>query len=218
MNTHSVRSKFSRHNAAPFTIFFLLAVVVICVFAVGTLQPFAEASAGNGHVNQRPPEFVNRSPEDVAKDFNDDDLKAKDQKPRGRWGIALVSDMGQFNDNSVPVAVGAIQSLAGAGKYLGVLKVKRLEIKNRSHKAVKSVRLRWSIVSLDDPSKALIEGILPSVKFLAEAGSSKVIEIPPLYPVLLFKSLAKNGELNGQFKVTIGVQEARFANGSYWRR
>jgi hypothetical protein len=217
MNAHSLRSNFSRQNAAPFTIFFLLAVVVIWGLAV-TMQSSAKARVGNGHVNQRPPEFANRSPEDDKKDFNDDDLKVKDQKPRGRWGTGLVPDMGQFNDNSVPVVVGAIQSLAGGGKYAGVFKVKRLEIKNRSRKAVNSVQLRWSIVSLDDPTKVLLEDNLPFVNFWAEADSSKVIEIPTLYPLPLFKALAKAGELNGQFKVTIGVQEARFADGSFWRR
>src|SRR6185436_20181533 len=97
----------------------------VCGFTVSTWQTPAEASVvnaqgnGNGHVNQRPPEFSNRSPEDARKDF-DDDLKVKDQKPRGRWTTGLVPDMNQFNNNSVPVVVGAIQSLAGAGKYAGV--------------------------------------------------------------------------------------------------
>jgi hypothetical protein len=216
MNAHSLRSLFSHRNAVPFTIF-LLAGIVVCGYTAGTGPLSAEASVGQGRSNQRPPEFANRTSEDARKDFDDDDLKVKDQKPQGRWTTGLVSDMEQYNDNSVPVVVGAIQSLAGGGKYAGVFKVKRLEIKNRSSKAVNSVQLRWSIVRLDDPTKVLLEDDLPFVNFWAEADSSKVIEIPPLYPLPLFKALAKDGELNGQFKVTIGVQEARFADGSFWR-
>lgn len=218
MNTHGLCLKFSRRNAAPCTIFFLLAVVFLCGFVVSTRQFSVKASVGKGRVYQRPPEFANRSPENDKKDFNDDDLKVVDQKPRGRWTTGLVPDMGQFNDTSVPVVVGALQSLAGAGKYAGVFKVNRLEIKNRSPKTVNSVQLKWSITSLDDPSKVLLEDNLPFVNFWVEADSSRAIEIPPLYPLPLFKALAKNGELNGPFMITIGVQEARFADGSFWKR
>jgi hypothetical protein len=56
-------------------------------------------------------------------------------------------------------------------------------VKNRSRKAVNSVQLRWSIVSLDDPTKVLLEDNLPFANFWAEADSAKVIEIPTLYPL-----------------------------------
>lgn len=219
MNAHNLRSMFSRQNVVPFTIFCLLSVIIVCGFTASTWQSSAEASAGNRRGSQLPPEFANRNPEDIKKDFNDDDLKVKDQKkPRGQWDFGLGVDADQFDDASAPVAVGAVQSLSGGGKYAGVVKVKRLEIKNRSSKAVNSVQLRWEIVSLDNPAKVLLEGTTPFVNFWAEANSSKVIEIPTIYPVLLFKPLAKGGELNGRFKLTIGVQEARFADGSFWRR
>jgi hypothetical protein len=162
--------------------------------------------------------FANQTVEDIKKDFNDDDLKVKEQKPRGKWGFGLVVDMDQFDDSSVPVAVGAMQSLSGGGKYAGVVKIKRLEIKNRSSKAVNSVQLRWKITTLDDPANVLLEGTTPFFNFWAGANSSQVVEIPTVYPSLLFKPLAKDGGLNGQFKLTIGVQEAYFADGSFWRR
>lgn len=60
MNTHGFRSMLSRQNAAPFTIFFLLAVVVLCGLAGSTMQSSAKARVGNGHVNQRP--FLVRAP------------------------------------------------------------------------------------------------------------------------------------------------------------
>lgn len=214
MNAHRPRSLFGSQNVAPFTFFFLLAVIVVCGFTGSTMHPTAEARVGN----QLPPEFANSKAEDAKKDFNDDDLKVKDQKPRGKWSYGLGTDMDQFYDASVPVAIGAIQSLSAGGKYGGVVKIQKLEIKNRSSKAVNSVQLRWEIVSLDDPAKVLLEDTLPFVNFWAEANSSQVIEIPTIYPALLFKPLAKDGALNGRFQLTIGVQEAHFADGSSWTR
>ncbi|HEX8146245.1 MAG TPA: hypothetical protein VF591_03500 [Pyrinomonadaceae bacterium] len=218
MNVHSFRSMLRRQNVVTFTFFFSLAVIVACGFTASTMQSPAEASVGQGRGNQLPPEFANQAAEDAKKDFNDDDLKVKDQKPRGKLAIVLETDMDQFNDASVPVAIGTIQSLSGGGKYAGVVKIKRLEIKNRSSKALNSVQLCWEIVSLDNPTKVLLEGAIPFVNFWAEANSSKVIEIPTIYPALFFKPLAKDNELNGQFQLTIGVKEAHFADGSFWRR
>ena len=224
MNTHGLRPSCRRQDALPFTIFFLLAITAVCGFIASTGQSSAEASVvnaqgnGGGHVNQRPPEFANRSPEDIAKDFNDDDLKVKDQKPRGKWVTGIESDMDQFNDASLPVAVGAIQSLSGGGKYAGVVKIKRVEIKNKSSKSINSVQLRWEIASLDNRTLVLSEGVIPFVNTQVEANKSLIVEIPPLYPALMLKHLAKDSELNGQFVITIGVQEARFADGSVWRR
>ena len=216
MNTHGLRSMLSRRHAVPFTIFSLLAAVFICGFAVNTVPSSAEASAGNGRGNQLPPEFNNPNPE---KEFNDDDLKVKDlKKPRGVWDVSIGIDKEQFYNASVPVAVSIVQSLSGRGKYAGVVKVKRLEVKNRSGKVVNSAQLRWKIFHFDDPSKVLLEGTTPFVNFWAEANSAKVIEIPTIHPIHFFNTLAKDGELNGQFKLMIGVQEARFDDGSLWRR
>lgn len=216
MNAYSLRSLFGQRNAVSFI---LLAVIAVCGLTAGTMQPTVEASVGQGRGNQLPPEFASQTAEDARKDFSDDDLKVKEQKkPRGQWDFGLGYDKEQFNDASVPVAVGAVQSLSGGGRYAGVVKIKRVEIRNRSAKAVNSVQLRWKITSLNDPSKVLLEDILPLVNFWVEANSSKVIEIPTIYPILLFNPLAKDGELNDRFDLTIGMQEARFADGSFWRR
>jgi hypothetical protein len=99
-----------------------------------------------------------------------------------------------------------------------VTKIKRLQIKNRSPKALNAVQLRWAITYLDDQTKVLLEGTTPFVNFWAEADSAQVVEIPTIYPSLLFKPLAKDGVLNGEFMLRIGLQEARFTDGSFWRR
>lgn len=215
MNAHSLRSILRRENLIPLTFLSLFSILVVCGFAAGTTQSSAEARDGNGRGNQIPPEF-NPNPE---KEFNDDDLKVKGQKkPGGAWNLSIALDKEQFYDDSVPVAVSTVQTMSGKGKYAGVVKIKRLEITNRRAKAVNSVQFRWRITKLDDPSKVLLEGTTVFVNFWAEADSTKVVEIPTIYPVYLFNPLAKNGELNGQFMLMIGVQEARFTDGSFWRR
>jgi hypothetical protein len=127
-------------------------------------------------------------------------------------------DMPQLNDASVPVAIGAIQSLQGPGKFLRVIKIKRMQIRNRSPRALNSVQLRWTIADRDERDKVLLEGTTMFANIWVEANSSKVVEIPTIYPSLLFKPLAKDGVLRGEFQLTFGLQEARFADGSFWRR
>ena len=99
-----------------------------------------------------------------------------------------------------------------------VTKIKRVEVLNRSSLVVNSVQLGWKITSMKQPEKVLSEDTAPFANVWVEANSSKVIEVPTLYPALLLKPLAKDGRLDSEFQITIGVQEARFADGSFWRR
>jgi hypothetical protein len=86
VNTQSLRSILSRRNAAPFT-FFLLVVVVVFGFTTVVMQPSATAGGGGGQNNQRPPM---PSDEELRKDFNDDDLKEKDNKLAGKWSYGTL--------------------------------------------------------------------------------------------------------------------------------
>jgi hypothetical protein len=217
MNTHSLRSLFTRRNAVPSIIFFLLAFVVVCGFLASTGQSSAKDGSIGSKI-QLPQGTPGPTGEDIEKEFNDEDLKVKGDKPRGKWAFGTVFDMSQAESELVPVAVVGIQSLSGGGRHLGVTKIKRVKVNNRSSKVVNSVQLRWTLALLDDPEKVLSEGTTPFANIRVEANSSKVVEIPTLYPALLLKSLAKDGALDGRFELTIGVQEARFADGSFWRR
>jgi hypothetical protein len=204
----------SRQNIVPFTFFFLLFIVVVSGITAVTEQ----SAAKEGAVSQLPQSMPGPTGEDIKKEFNDDDLKVKGEKPRGKWGFSTVFDMSQALSDSIPVAVVGIQSLSGGGKHLGITKIKRVKVNNRSAKIVNSVQLRWTLARLDDPEKVLSEGATPFANIWVEANSLKVVEIPTLFPALLLKSLAKEGKLDGEFQLTIGVQEARFADGSFWRR
>ncbi len=214
MKTHSLRSLFSRRNAAPFIIIFLLAGIVVCGFTVSTGQSSAEASVGNGRGNQKPP-FT--SPEDLAKEFNDDDLKVKGDQPGGKWRYSTLLDS-KMNDSLVPAYVSGIQLLSGARKHAGVTKLKRVQIKNRSSQTIVSVQVRVEVVYFDEPEKILLEDTFPLVNVSIAPDAYQLVEIQTLYPAKMLKALAKEGNLYGHFGIRMGVQEVRFADGSFWRR
>jgi hypothetical protein len=214
VNAHCRRTILRRRTFAFLTA--LLWSHVVC--GPGTAGSAGKQDGAGGRKVQLPPDLQGLSLEDIKKEFNDDDLKVLEETPRGKWGYGLSYDIPQLNDTSLPVAIGAMQSLSGGGKFLRVIKIKRLQIKNRSPKTLNSVQLRWTITSLDEPEKVLLEGTTNFVNIWVEANSSKVVEIPTIYPSLLFKPLAKDGELNGEFRLTFGLQESRFADGSFWRR
>ncbi len=218
MNAHRLRSILSRRNAAPLTILVLFSVVVICGFSVGTAGSSAKVVVAASN-SQIPPGLRGPTGEDLKKEFNDDDLKVNEEKPRGKWAYSPVLDMSQLKDPSLPAYVNGIQMLtADRGKYRGVAKIKRVELINRSSRVVNAVQLRWTVAKFDEPGSILSEGTIPFVNIWVVANSTQVIEIPALYPVRLLKPLAKDGELSGHFRITISMQEIHFADGSFWRR
>jgi hypothetical protein len=208
MNAHNFRSIFRRENAASLTFFFLLIVVAV---TAGMVQ--SPATADGGH-SQRPP-FP--SDEELKKDFNDDDLKAKDDKPGGKWTYATLLDDKQRNDPSVPAYVRSIQIVSGGGKYLGIHKIKRVEVANRSSQTVVLVQVRVEVSSFNEPEKILLEDVLPFANASVAPNASQVVEIKTLHPPRMLKALAKKGELYGDFAIRITMQEVRFADGTFWR-
>lgn len=210
MNAHRRRTILRRRNFAVLTA--LLLSLAVCGLATG------QQDGGGGRKVQLPSDAPPwPTEEEIKKEFTDDELKVLEETPRG-MGYGLHFDMTQFNDASVPVAIGGMQSFQGPGKFLRVIKIKRMQIKNRGHSALNSVQFRWTIVGSHERDKILLEGTTPFANIWVEADSAKVVEIPTIYPSLLFKPLAKDGVLKGSFHLTIGLQEARFADGSFWRR
>ena len=212
MNAHGFRSVLSRRNLAPLTAFFLLSLVVIC----GLMASTAQTSATAGGSGQRPP-FM--SDEELKKQFNDDDLKEKEDKftCKCTYGTLLDSKMG---DPSVPAYVRSIELLSGGGKYRGIHKIKRVEVANRTSKTIVSVQVRVEVgpsVGIDK-IEVLLEDVFPFANASIAPNASEVIEIKTLYPPRLLKALARGGELNGHYGIRMGVQAVRFADGSFWSR
>lgn len=210
MNTHSLRSLFSRQNVVPFTFFFLL--IVVAVF--GLAQSSATAGGGSGQGNQRP---QHPSDEELRKDFNDDDLKTKNDKPAGNWSYATKLDS-KKDDPSAPAYVSGIQLLSGGGKYQGINKIKRVEVTNRSSQTIVLVQVMAEVFNSNEPKKVVLGDALPFANASIAPSTSQVVEIKTLHPPRMLKALAKNGELYGHFGIRISVQEVRFADGTFWRQ
>lgn len=209
MNTHSLRLMFNRRHATAFTFFFLLIVVV--VFG---LKHSSAAGGGSGQGNQRPPM---PSLEEMKKDFDDEDLKTKDDKPAGKWSYTTLLDS-KLDDPSVPAYVRGIQLVSGGGKYQGISKIKRVRVTNRTSLTLVSVQVRVEVVPFNEQDKILLEDVLPFANVSIAPNDTQVVEIKTLYPPRLLKAVAKGGELNGNFAIRISVEAVRFEDGSFWRR
>lgn len=207
MNAHGLRSMFSRQNAAPLTFFSLLLVVVV----FGLTHSSATAVGG-----QKRPQMP--SDEELRKDFNDDDLKAKDDSLVCKCRYATLLDSKQRSDPRVPAYVSGVQLLSGGGKYQGVHKIKRVQVTNRTSLTVVSVQVRVEVSYLNEPDKVLLEDTFPFADASIAPNDSEMVEIKTLYPPRLLKAVARGGELNGDFRIRISMEAVRFEDGSFWRR
>lgn len=212
MNAHSLRSILSRQNIVPFTFFLLFLIVVI----FGLAHSSATSVGGSGQNNQRPPQ---PSDEELKKDFNDDDLKEKDNKPAGKWSYTTLLDDNQMNDPRVPAYVRGIQIVSGGGKYQGIHKIKRVHVANRTSLTIISVQVRVEVVPFDEQDKVLLADVLPFANASVAPNDSQVVEIQTLYPPRLLKTVARGSELKGGFfGIRISMEAVRFADGSFWKR
>jgi hypothetical protein len=150
--------------------------------------------------------------------FNDEDLKV--EKVEGKWRIASSVDLKQAFDTSVPVIVSHMLTVYGQGQYLGRIKIPQVKIENRSQKILQSVQLRWTIASYNEPDTILLEGVTPFIQAQIEPFSPPLLlkRLEPIYFNKIVKPLLKDGELNFHVLLKVGVQEARFADGTLWQR
>jgi len=107
--------------------------------------------------------------------FVDDDLK--EGKVPGIWQVVTDFDQSQLDDPAVPVVVDAIKMSSGWGKYVGLMKIDEVGVKNRGPKAVRSLQLRWAFVPFNEPDRAVLEGFTPFFDARAVYGG---VAAPPL--------------------------------------
>jgi hypothetical protein len=148
--------------------------------------------------------------------FTDDDLK--EEQVREKWKLGSSADLKQPQDPSVPVVLAYTVTFYGQGKYTGRLKISEAKIENRSPKPTQSLRLRWFIVNREEPEAVMLEGLMPPFEVRIEPYSASEVDIPPIYFNKIVKPLLKDGELNGNLLLMVGVQEVQFADGMKWQR
>jgi hypothetical protein len=154
--------------------------------------------------------------------FTEDDLAV--QKVRGKWDVSARPDFEQKNDPSAPVVVEGLSTYSGGGKYVGLHKIKTVEVRNRSQQAVASLQLSWAVHTAVEqggffaPGAVVLEGSTPFFDVKVAPLGFRRAEIPPIFFNKIIKPLLKNGELHGGFYVVVGVREVRFADGSLWQK
>lgn len=146
--------------------------------------------------------------------FTGEDLEVEVLK--GRWSAQSDFDEKQLNDPSVPVYVKGINMFWGKGKYLGRMKIPEVVLENRSARQTSSVRLKWAVVSQDAPDAVLLQGATPLFDARINPYTAARVDIPEIYFNKILKPLRKEGELNGRFRLVLGVQEVRFSDGQQW--
>jgi hypothetical protein len=156
-----------------------------------------------------------QTPGEKKKVFTDEDLKV--EKLNGKWNAQCAPDPKQAEDPSVPVYVKGTNVFWGTGKYLGRMKVSEVMLENRSQRPAQSVQLRWVIVSVDEPDVTLLEGTTAPFEARVEPFTTALVDIPEIYLNKILKPLRKSDELNGRFRLLVGIQEARFSDGAVWQ-
>jgi putative transposon-encoded protein len=189
-----------RRNLIPGTL--LTSLALLCA---------AWAAPGPAKADYSP----DQTPGEKKKVFTDEDLKV--EKLNGKWNAQCAPDPKQAEDPSVPVYVKGTNVFWGTGKYLGRMKVSEVMLENRSQQPAQSVQLRWVIVSVDEPDVILLEGTTASFEARVEPFTTALVDIPEIYLNKILKPLRKSDELNGRFRLLVGIQEARFSDGAVWQ-
>lgn len=199
MKTSSV----GRFNTFPITL--LMVLTLLC--AVETAPPSAARAEG----------AAVRAGQEKKEHFTDEDLKV--EPVAGKWMLMTSVDLKQGYDPSVPVIVTYIYTVYGRDKYLRRIKIPEAKIENRSQKVLQSVQLRWMIANHDEPDTILLEGVMPPMEVRIEPFSPPLlVNIEPIYFNKIVKPLLKDGGLSFRVLLTVGIQEARFADGTAWQR
>ena len=196
------------------TSFINLNNLVLGILAAGLLLLCAASAVPT---SARIDSSIRQAGKEKKEDFNDEDLKV--EKVPGKWMLVSTVDLKQGQDYSVPVIVAALKTVYGQGKYVGRVKVPVVKIENRSQKVLLSVQLRWALSNHEEPDAILLEGVMPFMDVRIEPFTPPVVvDIPPIYFNKLVRPLLKDSELNVPLRLTIGIQEAHFADGTAWQR
>jgi hypothetical protein len=138
--------------------------------------------------------------------------------PPGKYGFGFTFDKPQLDNPSSPVALSGLGSQSAPGPR--VIKLSCAEVQNRTTRVVKSVQLRWSVSALapgqsvTEKAEPLAKGMLPVFAVEVPAGGRRKFELRGVQLADCFWPLAANGEVNGNFNVTIGVARVEFTDGT----
>lgn len=169
------------------------------------------AAFGTGSVQTLQPERGKAAREQADPFYAD--LKG----PDGNWSAAVQPDLSQGKDEAVPVVVSYVRSFFGRGTWKG-LKITGATLKSQSDKVVTATKIRWEVTTAGDQKSVLLRGETTLFTDLSlQARGRKEVNIPIFNFAKDARALAKDGTLEGEFVIRVGVSEARFEDGTSWR-
>ncbi|HEV2762465.1 MAG TPA: hypothetical protein VGV38_05665, partial [Pyrinomonadaceae bacterium] len=131
------------------------------------------------------------------------------QLPDGNWSLTFLPYL-RADYESRPLVVTSVNATEA--------RVAQVEVENRSEKPATAFRLEWRISRREEPDSVLLKGetrLLGLPTKLSprsvRAYNVKVVSFEDVY-----KPLAKNGLLNGDFRIEVAVGEVRYDDGSTW--
>jgi len=134
--------------------------------------------------------------------------------PPGNWLVTAVPDGVQKKDNGTPIKVINTISLTATGKLTNLIVV-GVTLLNSLHQPVQRIALKWSIVDVDKQA-ILAHGRTGSFEIDLDARRARKMKCPSVSFAKVSKELVRNGVLEGNFQLQIGVDSARLADGSSW--
>lgn len=154
--------------------------------------------------------FANLSGPDIARIFGAEGERG----PAGSWLAAAIPNRSQRTENRAPVMVVAPVSFMASGKNTNLI-VAGVTLLNAAHKRVESVALNWSL--LDADTQAIrAHGRTDTFTVNIEARRARKVKCPYLNFAKISQPLVKNGVLNGNFLLEIGIDSVTFADATSW--
>lgn len=148
--------------------------------------------------------------------FTEQDLTV--ERARGTGIIGTAPDLKQANDPSIPVIVKLINTYYGGPAYVGRIKILEAKIENRHQLFTQSIQLRWTLAKKAELDNILLEGVTPFFEARIAPYDALLLDIPPIYYNKIVKPLLKDGQMNDDIHLSVGVEEVRFEDGTRWQR
>jgi hypothetical protein len=131
------------------------------------------------------------------------------QLPKTGWVAGFHAYHGPGHD-TVPVQVFSVTSDINEG-LVGV------QVKNRSDKAVREVRLAWYVSEASGAGAVLAKGETANLKLTLSSQEKLGISIPNLSWDAVLRPVMRKGSLRGDYDVWVVVSRVVYDNGSVWR-
>lgn len=129
--------------------------------------------------------------------------------PGGHWSIGVFPFL-KSTYMSDAVVIRSVRYEVSKG---GI--VSAVQVNNRS-KDIVAMNLIWYLSSEERPGVVLAKGELPLLNVSIPSGRLQTIDFQPLSFAEIYKRVLKNGTLEGNYRIDVGVATVTFNDGSGW--